>query len=210
MQRKALKLMIFFMWFWQILLHNVQRVFTNDFTDVSFIFRRLHLNLFNRPSLYALYWCLCLWRALLSSLWHREENDSDILLSCLQPTSQPITVWAAFRAPHPHSLSAAITVLVLDSGNLDPPRVFLQLAGDSPITSHYLKQPSEKRRGEEGVGGRTGRLMLVNQKRIQSWIRPERKEGNWRNQSFILYFILFIFLAFCWDWHCKRHKKSKV
>lgn len=37
-------------------------------------------------------------------------------------------------------------------------RVFLQLAGDSPITSHYLKQPSEKGRGQEreeegGVGG---------------------------------------------------------
>lgn len=39
------------------------------------------------------------------------------------------------------------TLATLTSG------VFLQLAGDAPITSHYLKQPSEKRRGEEGGGG---------------------------------------------------------
>lgn len=119
--------------------------------------------------------CLCFWRGLLSSRWHGEENDSNIPLSRFRPTSQPISLGSVQGHTPTHSLSAAIKVLLLDSGNLDlpcPSHNLLKTLPSHPITWSSPRRREEERwgRGEEGWGWR---LMLVNQKRFQSWARSE-------------------------------------
>lgn len=140
-------------------------------------------------------WSLCSWRGLLSTLWHGEENDSDIPLSRLQPTSQPIRVWPAFRGRLPHSLSAAITFLVLDSGNLD----LLRLPTTCWTLSHHILLPEAAfgvvkrwgeryrcRWGELWAGCWSTKGGLIDESGL--W---EKEDTNERNV------FLIVFLAFC-------------
>lgn len=93
---------------------------------------------------------------MLSSWWQPEEDDPICNSHSASPhQSQTGLGWGA----HLDSLSAAIRVLTLDSGNLDSPHPPTP-AEASPITSYYPLEPEKE--GLRKGGGREEGLFLVN------------------------------------------------